>query len=264
MPKLIFKKDLNDKLQFNGNTGIILGSGLSPISDFLHDKKSVQYDDIEGFPVSTVSGHNSDFVSGYYKNNQILLARGRFHFYEGYGLEKIVQPIMIFNELGIKNIIITNSSGSMKIKNTPGSLMIIDGHYDCTFRLDSSMPILKDGQKYYNNKMIKIANKIANRHNLKLLKGKYCWMMGPGYETPAEIHFLKKLGGDVVGMSTVPEVECAKKLDMNVLVISALTNFAAGMENTILTHEDVLTNAKNTAKDFSILLLETINSLNKK
>ena len=86
------------------------------VSDSLHDKGSVKYNDIEGFPISTVSGHNSDFVSGYYKNNQILLARGRFHFYEGYELETIVQPIIIFNELGIKNIIITNSSGSMKIK----------------------------------------------------------------------------------------------------------------------------------------------------
>ena len=264
MPKLIFKKDLKDKLKFNGDTGIILGSGLSPISDSLHDKRSVHYNDIEDFPISTVSGHNSDFVSGYYKNNQILLARGRFHFYEGYDLETIVKPIMIFNELGIKNIIITNSSGSMKIKNPPGSLMIIDGHYDCTFRSDSSMPLLKSGQKYYNNKMIKVANKIANLHNLKLLKGKYCWTMGPAYETPAEIHFLKNLGGDVVGMSTVPEVEYAKKLHMNILVISALTNFAAGIENTILTHEDVLTNAKKIAKDFSVLLLETINSLNEK
>jgi Purine nucleoside phosphorylase len=88
--------------------------------------------------------------------------------------------------------------------------------------------------------------------------------MGPAYETPAEINFLKNLGGDVVGMSTVPEIECAKKLDMNILVISALTNLAAGMENTILTHKDVLTNAKKMAKDFSILLLETINILNKK
>ena len=116
--------------------------------------------------------------------------------------------------------------------------------------MESSMPLLKSGQKYYNKKMIKVANKVANLHNLKLLKGKYCWTMGPAYETPAEIHFLKNLGGDVVGMSTVPEVECAKKLDMNILVISALTNFAAGIENIILTHEDVLTNAKKIAKGF--------------
>ncbi len=261
---MILKTDLRNKLKFNGNTGIILGSGLSPISDYLDDKKSVQYKDIEGLPISTVSGHNSDFISGYYKNNQILLARGRFHFYEGYDLDTIVQPVMIFNELGVKNIIITNSSGSMDIKNSPGNLMIINGHYDCTFKSGSSMPLLKDGKKYYNNKMIKVANKIANSHDLKLLKGKYCWTMGPTYETPAEIHFLKKLGGDVVGMSTVPEVEYAKKLNMNILVISALTNLAAGIENDILTHEDVLTNAKHIAKDFSILLLETINSLNKK
>ena len=264
MPKLIKKKDLKNKLKFSGDIGVILGSGLSPLSDFLNDKRSVKYNDIKGFPISTVRGHNSDFVSGYYKNNQMLLARGRFHFYEGYDLETIVKPIMVFNELGIKNIIITNSSGSMNIINPPGSLMIIDGHYDCTFGLDSSMPLLKSGQEYYNKKMIKVANEVAKQHNLRLLKGKYCWTMGPAYETPAEIYFLKNLGGDVVGMSTVPEVECAKKLDMNILVISALTNFAAGIENTILTHEDVLTNAKKIAKDFSVLLLETINSINEK
>ena len=139
--------------------------------------------------------------------------------------------------------------------------MIINGHYDCTFIEGSSMPILKEGEEYYNSIMIKKAKKAAAMNSIKLLHGKYCWTMGPAYETPAEIKFLSKLGGDAVGMSTVPEIEYAKKLNMNILVISALTNFAAGLKDTILTHEDVLVNAKKIGQDFEKLLLETVINL---
>ena len=254
-------KDLQEKLRFNGKTGVILGSGLGSIAGALNEKVSISYNDIESFPVSTVSGHNSDFVSGFYDNNQLLLARGRFHFYEGFDLNTITLPVKVFNQLGVKNIIITNSSGSMNIKNAPGTLMIINGHYDCTFIEGSSMPILKEGEGYYNSIMIKKAKKAAAMNSIKLLHGKYCWTLGPAYETPAEIKFLSKLGGDAVGMSTVPEIEYAKKLNMNILVISALTNFAAGLKDTILTHEDVLVNAKKIGQDFAKLLLAIVKNL---
>ena len=258
---MILIKDLQEKLRFNGDTGVILGSGLGSLADELNEKISISFNDIESFPVSTVSGHNSDFVSGFYDNNQLLLSRGRFHFYEGFDLNTITLPVKVFNQLGVKNIIITNSSGSMNIKNVPGALMIINGHYDCTFIEGSSMPILKEGEEYYNSKMINNAKKAAAMNSIKLLEGKYCWTMGPAYETPAEIKFLSKLGGDAVGMSTVPEIEYAKKLNMNILVISALTNFAAGLKDTILTHEDVLVNAKKIGQDFAKLLLETVINL---
>ena len=258
---MILIKDLQEKLRFNGDTGVILGSGLGSLADALSEKISISFNDIESFPVSTVSGHNSDFVSGFYDNNQLLLSRGRFHFYEGFDLNTITLPVKVFNQLGVKNIIITNSSGSMNIKNVPGALMIINGHYDCTFIEGSSMPILKEGEEYYNSKMINNAKKAAAMNSIKLLQGKYCWTMGPAYETPAEIKFLSKLGGDAVGMSTVPEIEYAKKLNMNILVISALTNFAAGLKDTILTHEDVLVNAKKIGQDFAKLLLETVINL---
>jgi purine-nucleoside phosphorylase len=258
---VVLIKDLQEKLRFNGTTGVILGSGLGSLADALNEKVSISYNDIESFPVSTVSGHNSDFVSGFYDNNQLLLARGRFHFYEGFDLNTITLPVKVFNQLGVKNIIITNSSGSMNIKNAPGTLMIINGHYDCTFIEGSSMPILKEGEEYYNSIMIKKAKKEAAMNSIKLLEGKYCWTMGPAYETPAEIKFLSKLGGDAVGMSTVPEIEYAKKLNMNILVISALTNFAAGIKDTILTHEDVLVNAKKIGQDFAKILLATVKSL---
>ena len=254
-------KNLQKELNFKGSTGIILGSGLGHLADELTNKISISYNDIESFPISTVSGHNSDFVSGFYNDIQFLLARGRFHFYEGHDLETISLPVKVFNDLGVKNIIITNSSGSMNVKNPPGTLMIINGHYDCTFRNDSSLPSLKEGEEYYNSEMIIKAKIIAEKYNINLLQGKYCWTMGPSYETPAEIKFLSNLGGDAVGMSTVPEVEYAKKLKMKILVISALTNFAAGLEDTILTHEDVLLNAKKIGKDFKLLLLKTVNDL---
>ena len=258
---MVLIKDLQEKLRFNGNTGVILGSGLGSLADALNEKISISFNDIESFPVSTVSGHNSDFVSGFYDNNQLLLSRGRFHSYEGFDLNTITLPVKVFNQLGVKNIIITNSSGSMNIKNVPGALMIINGHYDCTFIEGSSMPILKEGEEYYNSKMINNAKKAAAMNSIKLLQGKYCWTIGPAYETPAEIKFLSKLGGDAVGMSTVPEIEYAKKLNMNILVISALTNFAAGLKDTILTHEDVLVNAKKIGQDFAKLLLETVINL---
>ncbi len=258
---MVLIKDLQEKLRFNGDTGVILGSGLGSLADALNEKISISFNDIESFPVSTVSGHNSDFVSGFYDNNQLLLSRGRFHFYEGFDLNTITLPVKVFNQLGVKNIIITNSSGSMNIKNVPGALMIINGHYDCTFIEGSSMPILKEGEEYYNSKMINNAKKAAAMNSIKLLQGKYCWTIGPAYETPAEIKFLSKLGGDAVGMSTVPEIEYAKKLNMNILVISALTNFAAGLKDTILTHEDVLVNAKKIGQDFAKLLLETVINL---
>ncbi len=258
---MVLIKDLQEKLRFNGDTGVILGSGLGFLADALNEKISISYNDIESFPVSTVSGHNSDFVSGFYDNNQLLLSRGRFHFYEGFDLNTITLPVKVFNQLGVKNIIITNSSGSMNIKNVPGALMIINGHYDCTFIKGNSMPILKEGEEYYNSKMINNAKKAAAMNSIKLLQGKYCWTIGPAYETPAEIKFLSKLGGDAVGMSTVPEIEYAKKLNMNILVISALTNFAAGLKDTILTHEDVLVNAKKIGQDFAKLLLETVINL---
>ena len=258
---MVLIKDLQEKLRFNGDTGVILGSGLGSLADALNEKISISFNDIESFPVSTVSGHNSDFVSGFYDNNQLLLSRGRFHSYEGFDLNTITLPVKVFNQLGVKNIIITNSSGSMNIKNVPGALMIINGHYDCTFIEGSSIPILKEGEEYYNSKMINNAKKAAAMNSIKLLQGKYCWTMGPAYETPAEIKFLSKLGGDAVGMSTVPEIEYAKKLNMNILVISALTNFAAGLKDTILTHEDVLVNAKKIGQDFAKLLLETVINL---
>ena len=142
--------------------------------------------------------------------------------------------------------------------------MLIKGHFDSTFLSNSSRPKLKCGEKYYNQEMIDIAFSVAKKNDINLFEGNYCWMPGPAYETPAEIQFLKNLGGDAVGMSTVPEIECAKELNMDVLVFSVLTNFAAGLDDRLLKHEDVLANAKKVENDFGRLIIQTINHIGRK
>ena len=252
---------INDTLNFNGDTGIIIGSGLDHIVNLLENKQTLPYHNIDSFPQSTVDGHKGEFISGYIGNNQVLLARGRLHYYEGIELEKVIMPLKIFHKLGIKNIIITNSSGSLRLKNSIGSLMLIDGHYDCTFLSDEAVPKLIAGESYYNKKMMDLALSSAKKTDIELLIGKYCWMLGPAYETPAEIQFLKSIGGDVVGMSTLPEIEYAKKLGMKIIVLSALTNFAAGLKNEVLKHEDVLSNAKKIESNFSKLVEKIIGQI---
>jgi purine-nucleoside phosphorylase len=252
---------INDNLKFYGNTGIVLGSGLDHIVKLLKNKYTLPYHIIDSFPRSTVDGHKGEFISGYVGNIQVLLARGRLHYYEGIELDEVIMPLKIFHKLGIKNIIITNSSGSLRLKNSIGSLMLIDGHYDCTFLSDEAVPKLIAGESYYNKKMMDLALSSAKKTGIDLLIGKYCWMLGPAYETPAEIKFLKSIGGDAVGMSTLPEIEYAKKVGMKIIVLSALTNFAAGLKNEVLKHEDVLSNAKKIESNFSKLVEKIIDQI---
>ena len=250
--------EIKSLLKFNGSLGIVLGSGLDHIVDFLNDKIILPYSEIDSFPLSTVDGHKGELISGYFLEKQILIARGRLHLYEGIKKEEVIMPIELFHDLGVKNIIITNSSGSLRLDNKPGSIMLIDGHYDCTFLDSSKLPDLKEGDKYYKEDLVKLVFIVAKKNNIELLKGKYCWMHGPAYETPAEIQFLQKLGGDAVGMSTLPEVEAAKKNKMSTLVLSVLTNYAAGLDNKTLKHEDVLLNAKKAQKNFIKLVKNII------
>ena len=255
---------INSILKFDGNIGIVLGSGLDHVVDKLTNKRTLPFKKISTFPISKVDGHKGEFISGYIGDRHVLVARGRLHYYEGMNLESVSLPIKVFHQLGIKKVIITNSSGSLKLKNYPGSIMLIKGHFDSTFLSNSSMPKLKCGEKYYNQEMIDIAFSVAKKNDINLFEGNYCWMPGPAYETPAEIQFLKNLGGDAVGMSTVPEIECAKELDMDVLVFSVLTNFAAGLDDRLLKHEDVLASAKKVENDFGRLIIQAINHIGRK
>ena len=242
---------------FSGKTAVVLGSGLGEFADGLEAKKRVSYADIPDYPLTTVPGHSGELVSGMLKGKQILAAKGRFHYYEGHDWDTLIFPIRLFHQLKVETLIITNSSGSMRRSIKPGSLFLITSYLDCTFRNSPQDPQVINvsdlSPKIYNT-----VETVSEDQNYVLKRGNYCWALGPSYETPAEIKYFRSLGGDVVGMSTVPEMMEAKKLGMNVLGISCVTNFGAGLSKVPLHHNEVLETAEKVKDDFIKLLSEII------
>ena len=228
------------KTSFGGNTAIILGSGLGEFPEILTESKILSYKKIPYFPNSNVEGHQGQFVVGNLFDKELLIARGRVHCYEGYSRERVAFPIKVLKECGIKNLIITNSSGSLDKKNPPGTIMNIIGHIDCTFQDNFQEPLLNNDEKYHAIDFIKLSNEIASENKIKIISGNYCWVLGPAYETPEEIKYFKLLNGTAIGMSTLPEIKEAGNLGIRVLSLALLTNYAAGITDEILTHKDVL------------------------
>jgi len=250
-----------DLTQFNGKIAVILGSGLGGFSNNLKNQCTIPYNDIPGYPLSTVEGHEGELVLGTLDKQELLIAKGRFHYYEGYSFQEITIPIHLFSKLGIDHLIITNSSGSMNKNFLPGSLMVVKGHMDCTYRHSPDRPKLYSGLPYHDSQLIDLALASGKEMGIKLELGNYCWTLGPSYETPAEIIDMKNFGGDAVGMSTVPEIISAAELNMRVLTISCLTNYAAGITKKSLSHEEVMETAKKSSKEFSQLLKKILSNL---
>ena len=253
--------EINRILKFDGNTGIILGSGLDHVVNKLTNKRILPFKNINSFPISKVDGHRGEFISGYIGDKHVLVARGRLHYYEGLNLESVSLPIKVFHQIGIKKVIITNSSGSLKLKNYPGSIMLIKGHFDSTFLSNSSLPKLKCGEKYYNQEMINTAFSVAKKNDINLLEGNYCWMPGPAYETPAEIRFLKNLGGDAVGMSTVPEVIAARHMQIPCFGLSIITDLGVPGKIVKVTHQDVQNVASKAEQNLTRLITKLLESI---
>ncbi len=241
---------------FKGGTAVILGSGLGEFGDHLENKKIISYNQIPEYPSPSVPGHAGELVSGYLSGKPVLAAKGRFHYYEGHDWETLVLPVHLFHYLNVRTLIITNSSGSMRSSIKPGNLFLINGYLDCTFRDSAEDPqvinIRDSSSQLYE--MVTIG---ASKKNIPLSEGNYCWTLGPSYETPAEITYFQSLGGDVVGMSTVPEMMEAKKCGMDILGISCVTNFAAGLSDSPPNHEEVIETAEKTKHEF-IKLLKSI------
>ena len=244
---------VNNATGFDGRTAVVLGSGLGEFADHLEEKNLISYDKIPGYPISTVPGHAGELVSGQLSGKSVLAAKGRFHYYEGYNWDTIVLPMKLFHYLNVKTVILTNSSGSMRGSINPGTLVLIKGYMDCTFRENPDDPKIVSIEQNFNPKL-KHVRENASAENLYLKEGIYCWTLGPLYETPAEISYFRSLGGDVVGMSTVPEMMEANKLGLNIIGISCATNYAAGLSDSPLNHEEVLETAEKTKNDFIKLL----------
>jgi purine-nucleoside phosphorylase len=232
--------------------GIVLGSGLNNLLDAIDIEKTLPYEDIPDFPRSTVPGHEGSFVLGKTNGVQILAAKGRFHFYEGYDLETVLSIMKSFHAVGIKDVIITNAAGLMNRSHKPGDILLINHCIDMT----KQTTVLKKGSDVISSNERDIAMRAAELAKVEIGEGVYVWTTGPSYETPAEIEYFTSLGGDLVGMSTMPEIMWAREHGMNVFPFSCATNWAAGISKQPLTHEEVNETAQHVREDLTRYILE--------
>lgn len=244
--------------------GLILGSGLGDLADEIEDAIELDYHDIPGFPVSTVEGHEGKLVYGSLSGKKVIALKGRFHYYEGYDLTKVTFPVRVFKELGVKAVVVTNAAGGVNESFAPGDLMVITDHLNLTGEnpligqnIAQHGPRFVDMTQTYSPRGQQLLKDIANKHNFPLKEGVYTWFTGPTYETPAEIRAVRTLGGDAVGMSTVPEAIVAKHCGLEVIGISCITNLAAGMQAE-LNHEEVVEVSAQVKPRFKLLITELI------
>ncbi|WP_125152279.1 purine-nucleoside phosphorylase [Clostridium rectalis] len=261
-------KYIKSKIKNKPDIGIILGSGLGDMAESVENKEVVKYEDIPNMPKSTVKGHKGQFVFGRLKGKSVVMMQGRIHFYEGHEMESLALPIHIMKNLGIKTLIVTNAAGGVNKSFTPGDLMIITDHINLAFtnpligRNEEEIgPRFPDMSNAYDKDLVNLANEIGNKYNVNLKQGVYAMMTGPTYETPAEIKMIRILGGDAVGMSTVPDVITAKHCGLKVLGVSCITNMAAGILDQPLNHEEVMETSKKVKNNFIKLISEIIGAI---
>lgn len=254
------KKKIGD---FKPEIGIILGSGLGELADEYCDI-AIPYSEIPGFEASTVSGHKSRLVFANINGKKVVMMQGRFHFYEGHSIQKVVFPVKVMKKLGVKTLIVTNAAGGVNPDFKPADLMIITDHINhmgvnpLIGPNDSGMgERFPDMSEVYTKKYVELAENIGKKLNIKLQKGVYIALTGPSYETPAEVRMARILGADAVGMSTVPEAVTASWAGMNVIGLSCICNSAAGVSTVGLSHADVI-KAAGEAKDKFIKLVKEI------
>lgn len=248
---------------------IILGSGLGAFADELTDSTSLAYKEIAGFAQATVEGHAGRLVIGKAGEVPIAAMQGRFHFYEGYALEDVTFPIRVLKSLGVRTLILTNAAGSLNTELTPGSLMVISDHINLMgvnpligANDERFGPRFPDLTSTYDPDLQNIVIEEAKGLNIDLRRGVYAALTGPSYETPAEIHMVRTLGADAVGMSTVPEAIVARHMDMRVIGISCITNLAAGVSNRPVDHSQVIATGERVREQFTELLRRVIAKLN--
>lgn len=240
---------------------IVLGSGLAPLASECTDPISLPYAEIPGFPVSTVPGHEGRLIIGKLEGKDVFLMSGRFHYYEGYDTSVCTFYVRVMSKLGVEILFLTNAAGGLLDEMEPADLMAVTDHlsFSCMSpligpNLDEFGVRFPDQSFVYDKDLIATLASCAEELGIRLHQGVYSYSKGPQYETPAEIRALKLLGAGAVGMSTVPEAIVASHCGMKVAAVSCISNMAAGISKTALTHEEVITNAnKASASNCSLV-----------
>lgn len=241
--------------------GLILGSGLGGFADELSDAARIPYQHIPSFPRSTAIGHAGQMIIGKTEGVTVAAMQGRVHLYEGYSPKEVAFPVRVLARMGVKSLVVTNAAGGINLTFSQGALVVITDHIN----LQGQNPLVgpnderfgprfPDMTQAYSKAYREIALSEAKKLGKSLHEGIYAGLLGPSYETPAEIRYLRTIGADLVGMSTIPEVIAARHMGMNVLAISCVTNMAAGILDQPIVHDEVLATGERVKGDFVALL----------
>lgn len=259
---------IQSKVAVVPNIAIILGTGLGELVHAITDKKELPYEEIPNFPVSTVEGHSGKLIFGKLGDKDVIAMQGRFHYYEGYTMKEVTFPVRVFQALGIEYLFVSNAAGGMNGSFEIGDIMLIEDHIN----LFPEHPLhgknykelgvrFPDMSEAYNRQLRLMAMDIAKKNNIKLQYGVYVGTQGPTFETPAEYNYFRIIGGDAVGMSTVPEVIVANHARMKVLAFSIITDLGVMGKIVEVTHEDVQEAAKIAQPKMAFIMQEVIKRL---
>lgn len=258
-------ESVKKKISFQPEAALILGSGLGNFAEKVEIVETLDYKDIEGFPVSTVPGHKGRFIFGYVEDVPMVIMQGRVHYYEGYSMKEVTLPIRLMKLMGAKLLFLTNASGGVNTSYHAGDFMLMKDHIS-TFipspligANDEDLgPRFPDMSDVYRKEIRGIIRRVAEEEQIPLREGVYVQLTGPAYETPAEIHMVRTLGADAVGMSTVCEAIVANHMGMAVCGISCITNMASGILPQPLSHKEVQETADRVAPLFERLVKKSL------
>jgi len=241
---------IRTRLPFQPRVAVILGSGLGTLAEAIDAPTSIPYGEIPSWPVSTVIGHQGRLVAGKLEGHEVVVMQGRVHYYEGYSMAQVTLPVRVFQRLGVEILIVTNAAGAIHPDFKPGDLMLISDHLNLIGmsglsplrgpNLDELGPRFPDMSRAYDRELLSLARQAAQEAGIMVQEGVYAGLAGPSFETPADLRFLRLIGADAVGMSTVPEVTVARHGGTRVLGFSGISNKANLDGNTITSHEEVL------------------------
>lgn len=256
---------IKEKSGFEPEIGIVLGTGLGSLGDYIEKVSVIDYSDIPEFPVSTVVGHAGRLILGYLEGRKVIAMQGRFHYYEGYTMQEVTIPVRVMKELGIKLLVASNACGGLNPNFKAGDIMIITDHINFMGtnpligpNLDDFGPRFPDMSEVYDKEMVKTLEKVAAAQKIAVHKGVYGAVSGPAYETKAELRMMIRLGSDTVGMSTVPEAIVAKHCGLKVAGVSCITDMAIPDTMTAPSHEEIVKVAESVKPRFVTLVKQFV------
>lgn len=261
---------IKSKTTVKPKVGIILGTGLGGLVKEIEIKEAIPYEDIPDFPVSTVQGHSGRLILGTLNGVEVVAMQGRFHYYEGYTMNQVVFPVRVMKFLGIEKLFVSNASGGVNPEFEIGDIMIQTDHINqfgdnplMGPNMDELGPRFPDMSEPYDKEMIATAKEIAAENNIRVVEGVYVGLSGPTLETPAEYLYVRKIGGDTVGMSTVPEVIAARHMGIPCFAVSIITDLGVPGKIVEVTHEDVQEVAEQAEPKMTTIIKELIVAVTK-